>query len=236
MNMQFSRSVYKSVGIALLTGMVLTGCNDDDDDTPPMSNIQAFDITVLNLTANQPLSPVAALVHADNIQAWQTGAAASVPLEVMAEGGDNSQLIGLDGLIASFSGAGVIGPGSAATMEVSFEESVNPQLTLASMLVNTNDAFTGINSWPLDTLAVGDSWSTSAMAYDAGTERNSESADTVPGPAAGGTGYLAERDDVDRVHLHAGVISADDGLTGSTLDASHRFDNPVIKITITRTE
>jgi len=74
------------------------------------------------------------------------------------------------------------------------------------------------------------------MAYDAGTEANSETAATIPGPAAGGEGYNSTRDDRDTVGGHPGVISADDGLTGSALDASHRFDNPVARITITRLE
>jgi len=38
------------------------------------------------------------------------------------------------------------------------------------------------------------------------------------------------------VLVHAGVISVDDGLTTSALNESHRFDNPVVRITITRTQ
>jgi hypothetical protein len=71
--------------------------------------------------------------------------------------------------------------------------------------------------------------------YDAGTEANDEEAANVPDPAAGGEGFNASRNDVDWVRIHPGVISSEDGLTGSALIGSHRFDNPVIKLTLTRT-
>jgi len=32
------------------------------------------------------------------------------------------------------------------------------------------------------------------------------------------------------------VVSAEDGLTMSVLTAAHRFDNPAVKLTITRVE
>jgi len=57
----------------------------------------------------------------------------------------------------------------------------------------------------------------------------------VPGPAAGGEGFNVTRDDlVDRVTVHAGVVTRDDGLSTSALDVSHRFDNPVARIVVTR--
>ncbi len=87
---------------------------------------------------------------------------------------------------------------------------------------------------PLDSLALHDSRSIEVTAYDAGTEANSESATSVPGPAAGGEGYNSTRDDRNTVGGHPSVISADDGLGGSALNVSHRFDNPVARITIRR--
>jgi hypothetical protein len=74
------------------------------------------------------------------------------------------------------------------------------------------------------------------MAYDAGTEANTEAKGSMPGPADGGEGFNAARDDVNFVHIHPGVISQYDGLADSVLMPSHRFDNPVLAVTITRTE
>ena len=64
-----------------------------------------------------------------------------------------------------------------------------------------------------------------------------ETADTVPGPAAGGEGFNEIRDDIaDIITMHPGVVSKQDGLSNSVLGAEHKFDNPVSKIVITRTQ
>ena len=72
------------------------------------------------------------------------------------------------------------------------------------------------------------------MAYDAGTEANSESSGTIPGPADGGEGFNSERNDSQIVSAHSGVVGQDDGLTQSVLNGNHKFDNPIMAITITR--
>ena len=119
---------------------------------------------------------------------------------------------------------------------MTIEDTTDSKLSLVSMLVNTNDAFTGLNAIDLASLAAGDSWTGYAGVYDAGTEANSEMAGTIPGPIDGGTGFDAARDDVDFVAMHPGVVSMDDGLATSVLTQAHRFDNPAVYITITRTE
>jgi hypothetical protein len=108
--------------------------------------------------------------------------------------------------------------------------------TAATMLVNTNDAFSGLTGIDISTMAVDDKKSWRLNVYDAGTELNSEAMGTIPGPADGGTGFDASRDDVDFVGYHSGVVSQDDGLSSSVLTQAHRFDNPAIKLTITRTK
>ena len=51
-----------------------------------------------------------------------------------------------------------------------------------------------------------------AIAYDSGTEANSEAAGTIPGPVDGGQGFAPVRDDpVDRVLMHSGVLTAAGG-------------------------
>ena len=86
------------------------------------------------------------------------------------------------------------------------------------MLVNTNDAFSGINAMELDQLESGHTRVVYSYALDAGTEANSELAGTIPGPADGGEGFNAIRDDVTSVVTsHAGVVSQDDGHATSVL-------------------
>jgi hypothetical protein len=116
------------------------------------------------------------------------------------------------------------------------------RLSAASMLGNTNDGFSGLAGQPLEMLAVGASASYRLLSYDAGTERNTESADTVPGPAtqaSGGKreGFNPARDDVvNMVHLHPGVVSKDDGLATSALTQAQRWDNPVALLTVKRVQ
>ncbi|WP_277750232.1 spondin domain-containing protein [Pseudoalteromonas sp. PS5] len=72
-------------------------------------------------------------------------------------------------------------------------------------------------------------------AYDAGTELNTEAQGSIPGPADGGEGFNVERNDnQNMVTMHSGVVGNDDGLTSSTLTSIHKFDNPLLAITIER--
>ena len=107
-------------------------------------------------------------------------------------------------------------------------------LSIATMLVNTNDGFTGKTGIDINQMAIGDTISMTTVALDAGTEGNSELAGTIPGSADGGEGFNAERNDVDYVALHPGIVGMDDGLQSSVLNGDHRFDNPVVRILITR--
>jgi hypothetical protein len=161
----------------------------------------------------------------------------------MAEGGDNSALIAEAdadaGVTVTGSGAGPIGPAASETVTIDMLESELPglRLSVATMLVNTNDAFTGLNGMPVELMAVGDIVVVRGVAYDAGTEAETETAATIPGPAGGGEGFNAVRDDqADQVSMHAGVVSQDDGFATSDLTEQHRFDNPVVQIRIERTD
>ena len=50
-------------------------------------------------------------------------------------------------------------------------------------------------------------------------------------------GFNAARNDrADQVSMHPGVVSRDDGFATSDLTNQHRFDNPVVRVRITRTD
>ncbi|AZG71988.1 spondin domain-containing protein [Shewanella livingstonensis] len=224
----------------LAAATLLTACSDDDNDTvevtPPAPVMQTFTVTVTNLTANQPMSPVILASHASDAMLWNAGEMASVAIEKMAEGGDTADIAALSVINSSVNGAGMLMPGASETLTLTLAEADVASISLATMLVNTNDAFTGINSYAIADMQVDASKAMKFMAYDAGTEANSEAKGTMPGPADGGEGFNASRDDVDFVHIHPGVISMYDGLDDSVLGASHRFDNPVLAVTIMRTQ
>lgn len=230
--------------------MLLGACADDSDSDRGADAIvesastgtARFEVSVVNLTAGQPLSPAALIAHADGYALFNVGTAASVGLEIVAEEGDSERL--LDDVadrmevLSTTRASDPLPPGGSTTLalDVATAEVSGLRLSLVAMLVNSNDAFTGLNGARLGDLAVGESRSLSAIAYDAGTEANSEAAGSIPGPADGGEGYNSERDDgADRVLMHGGVLTADGGLDGSVLREIHRWDNPVARFSITRT-
>jgi hypothetical protein len=196
---------------------------------------------VSNLTNAQPLSPIAVIGHGEGYRTFAVGSAASVGLEELAEGGDNAALLAEaaanTATVVTATGAGPIAPAGSETLAIELLESelADFRISVSTMLVNTNDAFTGLDSISVGSLAVGDSLELHAIAYDAGTEADTELTTDIPGPAANGEGFNAMRSDLaNRVSMHPGIVSLDDGLTISVLTNQHRFDNPVAGIRIER--
>lgn len=202
-----------------------------------------YSVTLTNLTAGQPLSPTALVLHKPGYHGFTLGMPASVELEYIAEAGDPAALLtDVTSRTTTYTSAKPdtgIAPGASVTVELSADiplaEETWPQLSALSMLGNTNDGFTGLDAVNLGELGEGDTMTLYSLSYDAGTENNSESAATVPGPAAGGEGFNPMRDDpVSWVAMHPGVLTQDDGNPDSALTSINRWDNPVAKITITR--
>ncbi len=111
------------------------------------------------------------------------------------------------------------------------------RLTWVSMLICTNDGFTGIDSIRLPRF-VGGTTARYTTAYDAGTEQNTELFDDIVppcqgligGPGSGGTGTsdptLAENG---FIHHHQGIVGDADPDT-----ATYGWRNPVAVIVVKR--
>lgn len=227
----------------LIVGLSACGGNGGDDDTPAPPATQTFELSVVNLTVAQPFSPIAAIAHLSGYSVLTVGAPATAGLEVLAEEGDNSDLIaeadGSEFVLATATADAPLAPGATETLTLTLEENDLPGLMLSgtTMLVNTNDAITAISGISIEGMEVGDTRSLNTISYDSGTEANTELTGTIPGPADGGEGFNAARDDIaDEVRMHSGVLTADDGLADSRLTEVHRWDNPVARFTVTRTE
>lgn len=253
-----------SLYVLLMAVIVLSGCGGSDSKTHSSSSStsssessssemssssmaamvdMAYTVTVTNLTTGQPLSPVGYVLHKPEYSAFSVGMRASVGLEMLAESGDAAEFLeeanALESSYMGAAGAGVIMPGMSEALAITLNlveaDASSLALTLLAMPVNTNDGFTGINAVNIGGLAVGESKSFDTLSYDAGTEMNTETVATIPGPAAGGEGFNAERDDpIDQVTMHPGVVTQDDGKSDSVLTHQHRWDNPVARITVTR--
>lgn len=195
-----------------------------------------YEITLVNVTANQPLAPAAVILHEDAYFSWEIGAPASSGIEMLAEGGSPATLLSESTFaLDSVASDGILPPGATTTVRVQAVWQEDLALTIAAMPVNTNDAFSGTTAWNIASLEEGATRKALLPIYDAGTEANTETAATMPGPAAGGEGFNAARDDLaDVVTRHPGVVTSDDGLASSALDQSHRFDQGAIYVTVTR--
>jgi len=237
-----SRNRNYSIVALAMTSLIAVGCGGGSSSTTDQTTSEtpvakSFQITVVNATNNQPLSPIAVISHSANYSAWSVGSSASTGLEYIAEDGSNSQLFAaisnLD--VATASSAGPVFPGNNGSISITASADTQTHITVATMLINTNDAFAGLNAIDVSGLASGESMTLSAKVYDAGTELNSESAGTMPGPADGGEGFNAARSDIkDVVRGHGGVVTLSDGLAISVLNQTHRFDNPGMIVTIMR--
>ncbi len=243
----------KNIFATASIGVLITACGGGGSSfTPAVPTIPApqpdpipmrmFEVSVVNLTAGQPFSPIALVAHDSTYSAFDIGAAATTGLEELAEGGDNTSFLdeatSSDAVITTVSASGVLPPGATEMMmlEVS-DDVVGAYLSGVTMLVNTNDAITGFRGVDIAAMEVGDSVRMTTIGYDAGTEANTEAAGTIPGPADGGEGFNEARDDLsDIVRGHPGVLSQDDGLASSVLTEAHRWDNPIARVTISRVE
>jgi len=239
-----NRSTLKTVsslGLLAMSTVLLSACGGDNHHGAAMSTV-SYDITVTNLSHSQPLSPVGVLLHRDGYTPWSIGAPASAGLEVLAEGGDNSRFIADDAaeIEMTASGTGLVMPGASETISIETEvnegDEASLSLSLATMLVNTNDAFSGVSALSLSSLNLGDETMRSLATYDAGTEANNELLGTIPGPADGGEGFNVARDDVNFVARHPGIVGQDEGYADSVLSSAHKFDSPVLRLTVKRTQ
>jgi hypothetical protein len=233
------------------------GDTGDQGNPGPSGGFGAYSVSVTNLTHGQPMAPTAIVVHEPGYYLFASGQPSSLGLENLAEGGSPAMLISEAQDAVQFldatNSAGINGPGGTTADVTVFIPELdidNVQLSVATMLVDTNDAFAGFAGKDISNMAVGDTMVFMAPVWDAGTEANTETAATMPGPAAsaaggGGAaaGFDAARDDlVDAVRIHAGVVTSAnandpsmEGLSTSVLNQSDRFDNPSARVTITRT-
>lgn len=198
----------------------------------PKPSDKMVTLSITNLTRGQILSPVFIARHDKYAGPLYTlGRPASESLAKMAEDADASGLLadwspeGNDGIseaLLATNNGGPIPPG--ATVTTSFEVTDgNHLVSLASMLVTTNDAFIGASGLDVSTSRI-----INLNAYDSGSEANSESCAYIPGPPCGNHAN-DEADAEGHVHVHAGIHGGE----GSDLDpAIHDWRNPVARLTI----
>lgn len=195
---------------------------------------KVWQVTIENLTppgqgapGSQPLSPPLFVVHSKKADVWSLGEIASHPIAAIAEDANNapaeSALADLRGVREAFTGSGgPIPSGTSRTYMLETNGKYN-RLSLVTMLVNTNDAFTGLDSYHVR----GHYAVLTRRAYDAGSERNNELAAFIPGPCCG---HPFVRDPEGAlIRMHPGIEGV-----GDLDQAVYGWEGPVARIAIRR--
>ncbi len=188
-----------------------------------------YEVIVTNLTKGQILSPIFVVTHNREYQLFESGKPASEELAALAEDADSSGLtqFQLQNVQSIRQGDAPIMPGASSTVEIKAKNR-RSLLSVAAMLVTTNDAFMALKQVRLPVRFRANP-SYTVPAYDAGSENNDESCAYIPGPPCGNAFKKSDIEGEGFVHIHSGIHGG-----GDLIPATHDWNNPVAKISIRR--
>jgi Spondin_N len=216
------RILLLTVALSLAVGLTAASATADQ-------GARSWRVTVENLTpaGSQPLSPPLFVVHGKRVDVWSVGEIANHGVAAIAEDANNAPLESalpmLAGVRDVFTGAGGPIPSGESRSYVVQANGARDRLTLLTMLVNTNDAFTGLDSLQFRNQGA----MVLAMAYDAGSERNNELAGFIPGPCCNNP-FVRDPEGA-LIAPHPGIAGVGD------LDpAVYNWTGPAAKITVER--
>ncbi|MBA2769002.1 MAG: spondin domain-containing protein [Sporichthyaceae bacterium] len=234
-----------TAGVCAAGGLLATPAQAD-------APTRQYEVTITVRAAGQPLTPPLVAIHRGSVGVFDVGHPATVGVQQIAENGD------LAPLHASLTGTAAVADVAAAAAPLvpagvpgdgAFDQSVtlavagSPDarfLSWVSMLICTNDGFTGVDRLRLPA-RIGDTVSVDTAAYDAGTESNTEDfADIVP-PCQGLIGISSGEPGTGTSNpalAEGGVITHHPGIVGGAdlVPAVHGWDiaAPVAQITVER--
>jgi hypothetical protein len=205
-------------------------------------------VTIKNLASGQPLSPPVAATHKIPVRMFKVGAPASPELEAIAEDGNQAPMFDLltaAGFVTEAVDVGMpLTPFMTSvgdfTDSASFMIGAGPgdRLSLATMLICTNDGFTGLDRAKLPVRGSEIFWTNG---YDAGTEDNTEMSQDIVDPCSAlgpvplvGDPNGNENDAVDTdpqmvIRHHPNI----EGNWDLSID-EHTWIDPVARVTVTR--
>ena len=245
--MRIQQSIRCSIVLFLTLVSVLMSPAVVVGDEDPPEHLMMFSVTIQNLATGQPLSPAIVATHKGDFKMFRVGRDASTEMEFIARDGNQMPMYDLltdsrdvfdvvdVGLPLAPGGATVGGFTDSVTFMIQGRE--GDKLSLASMLICTNDGFVGLDRVKLP--KKGSSVFT-LHGYDAGVEDNTEmSTDIVDACSALGPLVLNgdpngnENGAVNTVPR--GVISAHGGVLGiGDLGSVHQIPAGAVKVTVTR--
>jgi hypothetical protein len=216
-----------------------------------------YEVTIENRTAETPtadppaagqwFTPPVVATHRPSTGLFTVGEPASPGVKEIAENGNLGPMQDaladdrhVDDVVVAVAGSPPpLAPGNAVTVNVSGDRG-RKYLSFVSMLICTNDGFTGVDTLRLPR-KVDEAVTVDTNAYDAGTEVNTEDfADIVP-PCQALGGVSSDDDDgtgtSDPGLAEDGVIHPHEGIGGGDdlTVAAHGWTDPVGRLTVTRT-
>jgi hypothetical protein len=229
-----------SLALVLLAASSTPATAQQDADA--RGGARTYRVTLVNLTASQPLSPPLLATHTRGVDVFTVGRPASEGLRAIAEDGNNallaSALDGIPGVHAVVASAEPLhrvgGPGSAVMRTTIEAAGAANRLSIATMLICTNDGFTGVDGVRLPGGFVPTFHLT--QAYDAGTEANEQTAATIVDPC-GAIGPVAiPGDGLNQRPATSGVIAMHPGIVPGKgiLTNAHVWRGPVMLVVIER--
>lgn len=211
------------------------------------SQAASLEIKILNATSSLYFAPFVIAASAANQGAYVLGTPASAGFQTLAEFGNPTPLAdalvntGVSAVVMSFPNtppnAGFLGPGQSAsrTLETTPTQT---HLSIAGMVLPSNDAFTGIDNWLIPTQPGVYHFDLDAL--DAGTAINNELRSSMRltpnflNLGRGGTGVATEIFN-SNIHVHRGNVGDFSSTAGpSDINAfTQRWLNPVATVTVT---
>jgi hypothetical protein len=221
----------------LVLSLFTIGCNEEPTSSPTNPGVleksssftAEYEVTLENLSpaGSQPLSPPVFAVHSPSFRLFHIGGYASSELAQVAEDAFNDPLVTflnnspqVSEVVAE---GGPIPPGSSGTYNVSAEGNYM-KLSMVTMLVNTNDGFTGVDKLQLPQKGTKTYY---LRAYDAGSEENTELEAHIPGPCC--SNPFEGNATSEKIRFHKGITGI-----GELDPDVYGWDEPVAKLTITR--
>ena len=245
--MRFKQALASTLIAVCAVSVMASQASASGKKSKKSNKTRTYQVTITNLTAGQPLTPPILVTHTDKASVFEVGEPSSYEIQQIAENGNGAPLIAA--LSANPEVADVVAGGAPLVPannpgETPFSSSASYVITtsgranllsFASMLICTNDGFTGVNSIPLPRRSV----TIRAGSYDARSEMNTEDfADMVP-PCQGLIGVSSDDPGTGMSNpllAEDGIIIPHAGINGG-VDLHrevHNWNDPTVKIVIER--
>lgn len=193
-----------------------------------------YEITVTNVTKAVSFTPILVASHNAGVSLGRAGGVASTELAELAEDGVTARLQSVldanDSVRGTATSTGLLAPGQSVTIQVPARRA--RYLSLASMVVPTNDTFIWVDS--LQAPRRGNQTVTAHVyAYDSGTEVNDELCENIAGPAMecpGGAGAKGKAGSGEGfIHIANGIQGS-----GDLMRSMRDWRGPVAEVRIVR--